>query len=84
MIVAPPLRRSTPQIKPLDCLSLMTILSSIDIPNSYSQVKHSHWQTTMNKELKALTKKKKEKKIILIKLFLIQISVGQLGASELT
>ena len=82
MIVAPPLRRSTPQIKPLDCLSLMTILSSIDIPNSYSQVKYSHWQTTMNKELKALTKKKK--KIILIKLFLIQISVGQLGASELT
>ena len=37
----------------------MTILSSIDIPNSYSQVKHSHWQMTMNKELEALTKKKK-------------------------
>ena len=57
MIVAPPLRRSTPQIKPLDCLSLMTILSSIDIPNSYSQVKHSHWPMTMNKESGALTKK---------------------------
>ena len=37
----------------------MTILSSIDIPNSYSQVKHSLWQMTMNKELEALTKKKK-------------------------